>query len=93
MTEGLDGLSVMSACNPVYGGHCDPCIFFCCVQFWWAMKSGPPGFNFHKHDDGIFIGIVLNLQICLVRTDIINLHEQVISLHLFRSLNSLNNIL
>ena len=54
---------VFQLCLPVtlYGGHCDPCIFFYCVQFWWAMESGSPRFNFHKHNDAILIGIVLNL--------------------------------
>lgn len=61
MIEGLDGLSVMAACNPVYAGHCDPWILFYSVQFQWAMESGPPEFNFHKPDDGILIGTVLNL--------------------------------
>ena len=48
MTEGLDGLSVMSACNPVYGGHCDPCIFSIVSSFggpWSQIHRGSISIN------------------------------------------------
>lgn len=65
----------MAACYLVYQGYCDPPIFFCSVQFQWVMESELPEFNFHKpiNPGGILAGIILNLYISLVRTDIINI--------------------